>query len=54
MTAKNVFVVGGAGGVGSTVVKLLVHRGCNVVTTVLSPEEAALVSSRTTFYPWII
>lgn len=46
MTARNVLVVGGAGGVGSAVVRLLVESGCNVVTTVLSPEEAALVKDR--------
>jgi NAD(P)-dependent dehydrogenase (short-subunit alcohol dehydrogenase family) len=46
MTEKNVLVVGGAGGVGSAVVRLLVASGCNVVTTVLSPEEAVLVTER--------
>jgi NAD(P)-dependent dehydrogenase (short-subunit alcohol dehydrogenase family) len=46
MTARNVLVVGGAGGVGSAVVRLLVGRGCKVVTTVLSAEEAALVQER--------
>jgi NAD(P)-dependent dehydrogenase (short-subunit alcohol dehydrogenase family) len=41
MATKKVLVVGGAGGVGSAVVNLLVNRGCKVVTTVLAPEEAA-------------
>ena len=46
MTARNILVVGGAGGVGSALVRLLVGRGCKVVTTVLSAEEAALVQER--------
>jgi len=44
MATKKVLVVGGAGGVGSAVVNLLVNRGCKVVTTVLSPEEAASIT----------
>jgi NAD(P)-dependent dehydrogenase (short-subunit alcohol dehydrogenase family) len=46
MATKKVLVVGGAGGVGSAVVNLLVNRGCKVVTTVLSPEEAASITQR--------
>jgi NAD(P)-dependent dehydrogenase (short-subunit alcohol dehydrogenase family) len=46
MATKRVLVVGGAGGVGSAVVNLLVNRGCEVVTTVLSPQEAASVEGR--------
>jgi NAD(P)-dependent dehydrogenase (short-subunit alcohol dehydrogenase family) len=46
MSTKTILVVGGAGGVGSAVVELLVNRGCSVVTTVLSPAEAALVQER--------
>ena len=46
MATKKVLVVGGAGGVGSAVVNLLVNRGCHVVTTVLSPQEAASVEGR--------
>ena len=46
MATKQVLVVGGAGGVGSAVVNLLVNRGCKVVTTVLSPPEAASVLER--------
>jgi NAD(P)-dependent dehydrogenase (short-subunit alcohol dehydrogenase family) len=46
MATKKVLVVGGAGGVGSAVVNLLVNRGCKVVTTVLSPEEAASIAQR--------
>jgi NAD(P)-dependent dehydrogenase (short-subunit alcohol dehydrogenase family) len=46
MVAKKVLVVGGAGGVGSAVVNLLVNRGCKVVTTVLAPEEAASIEKR--------
>jgi NAD(P)-dependent dehydrogenase (short-subunit alcohol dehydrogenase family) len=46
MATKNVLVVGGAGGVGSAVVNLLVNRGCKVVTTVLAPEEAASIKER--------
>jgi len=46
MTAKNVLVVGGAGGVGSALVNLLVERGSQVVATVLDPAEAAWLESR--------
>src|SRR5260370_3639217 len=46
MATKKVWVVGGAGGVGSAVVNLLVNRGCKVVTTVLAPEEAASIEER--------
>jgi len=46
MATKKVLVVGGAGGVGSAVVNLLVDRGCKVVTTVLEPEEAASIEER--------
>jgi NAD(P)-dependent dehydrogenase (short-subunit alcohol dehydrogenase family) len=46
MATKKVLVVGGAGGVGSAVVNLLVNRGCKVVTTVLAPEEAASMEER--------
>jgi NAD(P)-dependent dehydrogenase (short-subunit alcohol dehydrogenase family) len=46
MVTKIVLVVGGAGGVGSAVVNLLVNRGCKVVTTVLEPEEAASIEER--------
>jgi NAD(P)-dependent dehydrogenase (short-subunit alcohol dehydrogenase family) len=46
MATKKVLVVGGAGGVGSAVVNLLVNRGCKVVTTVLEPEEAASIEER--------
>jgi len=46
MATKKVLVVGGAGGVGSAVVNLLVNRGCKVVTTVLEPEEAASIKER--------
>jgi NAD(P)-dependent dehydrogenase (short-subunit alcohol dehydrogenase family) len=46
MATKKVLVVGGAGGVGSAVVYLLVNRGCKVVTTVLEPEEAASIEER--------
>jgi NAD(P)-dependent dehydrogenase (short-subunit alcohol dehydrogenase family) len=46
MATKKVLVVGGAGGVGSAVVNLLVNRGCKVVTTVLVPEEAASIEER--------
>jgi NAD(P)-dependent dehydrogenase (short-subunit alcohol dehydrogenase family) len=46
MATKNVLVVGGAGGVGSAVVNLLVNRDCKVVTTVLAPEEAAAIEER--------
>jgi NAD(P)-dependent dehydrogenase (short-subunit alcohol dehydrogenase family) len=46
MATKKVLVVGGAGGVGSAVVNLLVNRGCKVVTTVLEPEEAAAIEER--------
>jgi NAD(P)-dependent dehydrogenase (short-subunit alcohol dehydrogenase family) len=46
MATKNVLVVGGAGGVGSAVVNLLADRGCKVVTTVLSPQEAASIEER--------
>ena len=46
MAMKKVLVVGGAGGVGSAVVNLLVNRGCKVVTTVLEPEEAASIEER--------
>ena len=46
MATKKVLVVGGAGGVGSAVVNLLVNRGCEVVTTVLAPEEAASIQER--------
>jgi len=46
MATKKVLVIGGAGGVGSAVVNLLVNRGCKVVTTVLEPEEAASIEER--------
>ena len=46
MAMKKVLVVGGAGGVGSAVVNLLVNRGCKVVTTVLEPKEAAAIEER--------
>jgi NAD(P)-dependent dehydrogenase (short-subunit alcohol dehydrogenase family) len=46
MATKKVLVVGGAGGVGSAVVNLLVNRGYKVVTTVLSPQEAASIAER--------
>jgi len=46
MATKEVLVVGGAGGVGSAVVNLLVNRGWKVVTTVLAPEEAASIEQR--------
>ena len=46
MATKKVLVVGGAGGVGSSVVNLLVNRGCKVVTTILEPEEAASIEER--------
>ena len=46
MATKKVLVVGGAGGVGSAVVNLLVNRGCKVVTTVLAPAEAASIEDR--------
>jgi NAD(P)-dependent dehydrogenase (short-subunit alcohol dehydrogenase family) len=46
MATKNVLVVGGAGGVGSAVVNLLVNRGYKVVTTVLAPEEAVSIGER--------
>ena len=46
MATKKVLVVGGAGGVGSAVVNLLVNRGCEVVTTVLAREEAASIQER--------
>ena len=46
MAMKKVLVVGGAGGVGSAVVNLLVNRGCTVVATVLEPEEAASIEER--------
>jgi NAD(P)-dependent dehydrogenase (short-subunit alcohol dehydrogenase family) len=46
MATKNVLVVGGAGGVGSAVVNLLVDRGYKVVTTVLAPEEAVSIGER--------
>ena len=46
MATKKVLVVGGAGGVGSAVVNLLVNRGCKVVTTVLEPAEAASIKER--------
>jgi len=46
MATKKVLVVGGAGGVGSAVVNLLVNRGCEVVTTVLEPKEAASIEKR--------
>jgi NAD(P)-dependent dehydrogenase (short-subunit alcohol dehydrogenase family) len=46
MATKKVLVVGGAGGVGSAVVNLLVNCGCKVVTTVLEPEEAASIEER--------
>jgi NAD(P)-dependent dehydrogenase (short-subunit alcohol dehydrogenase family) len=46
MTLQKVLVVGGAGGVGSAVVNLLVKRGCKVVTTVLEPAEAASLKER--------
>jgi NAD(P)-dependent dehydrogenase (short-subunit alcohol dehydrogenase family) len=46
MATKKVLVVGGAGGVGSAVVNLLVNRGCKVVTTVLEPGEAASIEER--------
>jgi NAD(P)-dependent dehydrogenase (short-subunit alcohol dehydrogenase family) len=46
MATKNVLVVGGAGGVGSAVVELLVDRGCRVVTTVLAPEEVGSIEER--------
>jgi NAD(P)-dependent dehydrogenase (short-subunit alcohol dehydrogenase family) len=46
MATRKVLVVGGAGGVGSAVVNLLVNRGCKVVTTVLEPEEAASIEER--------
>ena len=46
MATKKVLVVGGAGGVGSAVVNLLVNRGCKVVTTVLATEEVASIQER--------
>jgi len=46
MAMKKVLVVGGAGGVGSAVVNRLVNRGCEVVTTVLEPKEAAAIEER--------
>jgi NAD(P)-dependent dehydrogenase (short-subunit alcohol dehydrogenase family) len=46
MATKNVLVVGGAGGVGSAVVNLLVNRGCKVVATVLATEEVASIQER--------
>ena len=46
MATTKVLVVGGAGGVGSAVVNLLVNRGCEVVTTVLAPAEAASIQER--------
>jgi NAD(P)-dependent dehydrogenase (short-subunit alcohol dehydrogenase family) len=46
MITKNVLVVGGAGGVGSAVVKFLVNRGYKVVTTVLAPEEKAAIEAQ--------
>lgn len=42
----NVLVVGGAGGVGSALLELLVARGDRVLTTVLDHKEAGQVSSR--------
>ena len=46
MATKKVLVVGGAGGVGSAVVNLLVNRGCKVVATVLATEEVASIQER--------
>jgi NAD(P)-dependent dehydrogenase (short-subunit alcohol dehydrogenase family) len=42
----NVLVVGGAGGVGSAVVDILVRRGDKVVATVLNEAEANAVRAR--------
>jgi len=39
----NILVVGGAGGVGSAVLTMLVERGDHVVTTVLDEAEASRV-----------
>ena len=46
MVAKNILVVGGAGGVGSAVVKLLLNHGYKVATTVLTPGEKAAISEQ--------
>src|SRR6266581_8806899 len=46
MTTKDILVVGGAGGVGSALVKLLMDRGFRVVVTVLNLEEVSLIESR--------
>lgn len=46
MGTKSVLVVGGAGGVGSAVVRLLVDHGYRVVTTVLAPAEAVSIKEQ--------
>ncbi|WP_176593963.1 SDR family NAD(P)-dependent oxidoreductase [Sphingobium sp. EM0848] len=46
MTAKKHLVVGGAGGVGSALIELLVKRGHEVVTTVLNAKEASTIEQR--------
>lgn len=46
MATKDILVVGGAGGVGSALVKLLIDRGCKVIATVLNPEEVSFMESR--------
>ena len=45
MASKNILVVGGAGGVGSAVIDLLVNRGYAVATTVLESSEADTLQS---------
>jgi len=46
MAQNVVLVVGGAGGVGSAVVKRLVDRGRKVIATALLPEEALAIESK--------
>ncbi len=46
MDMANILVVGGAGGVGSAVVEMLVGRGDSVAVTVLNNAEAGQISAR--------
>jgi NAD(P)-dependent dehydrogenase (short-subunit alcohol dehydrogenase family) len=44
--SKCILIIGGAGGVGSAVVDILVNRGYTVATTVLEATEAASIHTR--------
>jgi NAD(P)-dependent dehydrogenase (short-subunit alcohol dehydrogenase family) len=46
MATKSNLVIGGAGGVGSALINLLLERGGEVVATVLLPEEASAIENQ--------